>query len=173
MMSAPAIHTCISHLFTPAAHTRCAQAQGDLIHPRRGLSRRRDEARTDRSDRPVHARRRHRAEIRPELPEAAVEHRGGADLSPDSNLDSHSPLLTPGVHRFSLAAALWWSSPRKTTTTSTARASASFACRTPTTSPCRCLPSSRCRRVAPSRERRRTPVRVLTHSTTHSPTHPP
>mmetsp|Transcript_13247 Transcript_13247/g.42363 ORF Transcript_13247/g.42363 Transcript_13247/m.42363 type:complete len:319 (+) Transcript_13247:1112-2068(+) len=42
-----------------------AQAQGDLVHSRRGLPRRRDEARPDRAHRPVHARRHHRANLGP------------------------------------------------------------------------------------------------------------
>ncbi len=42
----------------PDRARRRAQAQGDLVHPRRGLRRRRDEARSDRAHRRGHARRR-------------------------------------------------------------------------------------------------------------------
>ena len=54
----------------------CAQAEGSQLHPRRGLSRGRDEARTDRPHRRGHAGRRARAEGSG-LPEGRLEHRRG------------------------------------------------------------------------------------------------
>ncbi len=59
-----------------AGHGRRAQAQGNLLHPRRGLCRRRVEARADRADRREHAGHRHRA-ARPHLRKDGVEHAGG------------------------------------------------------------------------------------------------
>ena len=53
-----------------------AEAEGDLLHPRRGLSGRRDEARPDRAHRRADARRRHRA-ARPGVREDARQHPGG------------------------------------------------------------------------------------------------
>ncbi len=53
-----------------------AQAQGDQLHPRRGLPGSRDEARPDRPHRPVHARRLHR-HARLDLRQGRLEHRGG------------------------------------------------------------------------------------------------
>ena len=53
-----------------------AQAQGNLLHPRRGLCRRRAQARADRADRRGHAGDRHRA-ARPRVREDRVQHAGG------------------------------------------------------------------------------------------------
>ena len=53
-----------------------AEAEGDLLHPRRGLCRRRAEAWPDRADRREHAGHRHRA-ARRSLRQDRVEHAGG------------------------------------------------------------------------------------------------
>ena len=53
------------------------QAEGDQLHPRRGLPRRRDEARPDRPDRPRRARGGDRP-ARPRLRQDALQHPGGA-----------------------------------------------------------------------------------------------
>ena len=55
---------------------RRAQAQGNLLYPRRGLCRRRAQARADRADRRDHAGDRDRA-VRPRVREDGVEHAGG------------------------------------------------------------------------------------------------
>ncbi len=61
----------------PSARPRGgAQAEGDLVHPRRGLRRRRDEARADRPHRPGHPDRRPRA-ARADVREDGRQHRGG------------------------------------------------------------------------------------------------
>ena len=55
-----------------------AQAQGDLLHPRRGLPGGRDEARPDRADRRGHAGRRHRHRRAACTTRCVSQHRGGA-----------------------------------------------------------------------------------------------
>ena len=67
----------------PDRARRRAQAQGDQLHPRRGLRRRRDEARPDRAARPQDSGRRDRHR-RPRAREDALEHRRGEGArSPD------------------------------------------------------------------------------------------
>ena len=61
----------------PDRHGRRAQAQGDLVHPRRGVRGRRAQARAARAGRPRHAGDRGRAEQRPAR-EAQVEPAGSA-----------------------------------------------------------------------------------------------
>ena len=63
------------HLLSDGAR-RGAQAQGDLLHPRRGLCRRRDEARADRADRRARAGHRHRP-ARRAVREDRLQHAGG------------------------------------------------------------------------------------------------
>ena len=60
----------------PDRARRRAEAQGDFLHSRRGLCRRRAEARADRADRREHAGHRHRPARRP-LREDRVQHAGG------------------------------------------------------------------------------------------------
>ena len=60
----------------PAGAGRRAQAQGDLLHPRRGLRGRRAQARADRADRRDHAGDRDRA-LRPGLRQDRLQHGGG------------------------------------------------------------------------------------------------
>ncbi len=60
----------------PDRARRRAEAQGNLLHPRRGLRRRRAQARPDRADRRDHAGDRDRA-LRPRVREDGVEHAGG------------------------------------------------------------------------------------------------
>ena len=63
------------HQLSAGARGR-AQAQGNLLHPRRGLRRRRAQARADRADRQDHAGDRDRA-ARPGVREDRVQHAGG------------------------------------------------------------------------------------------------
>jgi hypothetical protein len=63
------------HLLSAGARRR-AEAEGDLLHPRRGLCRRRDEARADRADRRQRAGHR-RGAARRSVREDLVEYRGG------------------------------------------------------------------------------------------------
>ena len=60
----------------PAGARRRAEAEGNLLHPRRGLCRRRAQARPDRADRRDHAGRRDRA-LRPRVREDRLQHAGG------------------------------------------------------------------------------------------------
>ena len=60
----------------PDRARRCAEAQGNLLHPRRGLCRRRAQARPDCADRRDHASDRDRA-LRPDFRKNRLEHGGG------------------------------------------------------------------------------------------------
>ena len=61
----------------PDRARRRAEAQGDLLHPRRGLPRRRDEARPDRADRRGHAGGGDRAAATQRYEKMLSEHRAG------------------------------------------------------------------------------------------------
>ena len=84
----------------PGGPRRRAQAQGDLLHPRRGLSRRRDEARPDRADRREHAGGVRRAEGRGLLQDRLQRGRGeGAEGSGHRHRHRRRRPSSPGSPR--------------------------------------------------------------------------
>ena len=123
---------------------RRAQAEGDQLHPCRGLCRRRDEARADRADRRGRADHRHRA-LRRAVREDREQHAGGAGARRPRDL----PLRQEGHRRARRQGQLHHRAARGATRSSR-RSSTRFRCScSPITSPWPRAPMSTSRATSP------------------------